>query len=186
MSRWIGIWSWGVSSWGLGGQESWFLKVREHPCWRAYAVCDLKGTGDTILSWILFAQNFRWSLRNEMCAVKHQGWFFFEDTKKARSSCKSMITFYIYLVICISHHLQFAWSINIFHASKVVLVVQIKQTHSHQSGTMAVEISSGAQNSSSETSDTFSLLEVSEVCCVFSCGAYLVLQLRFMGVFEDT
>ena len=51
---------------------------------------------------------------------------------------------------------------------------------------MAVEISLGAQNSSSEASDTFSLLEVSEVCCMFSCGAYLVLQLRFMGVFEDT
>ena len=107
---------------------------------------------------------------------------FFEDTKKGRSSCRSTITFYI----CISHHLQFAWSVNIFHGSKVVLVVQIKQTHSHQSGTMAVEISLGAQNSSSEASDTFSLLEVSEVCCMFSCGAYLVLKLRFMGVFEDT
>ncbi len=123
----------------------------------------------SILSRILFAQNFRWSLRNSKCvlwsAKTHHGWVFFEATEKGRSSWRFTITFYIdchlysspSMICLIRQHLS---SFNGGSSN------QTNPLRSDRAPTMAVEINLGAQNSSSEASDTFSLLEVSEVWVV--------------------
>ena len=153
-----------------------FLKVRELPCW-AFAVFDLTGRNPKAFLTTKTGQSLKILGRMKYSQPCHRVFL-------PRTSCDLLGTRNVCLEaprhtmdkLLWRHQKSRSWGVpfvsvtiyNVFDPS--TSFSSTEQIHSdHWKGRirMTGEISLGAKNSSSKASDTFSLLEVSMVCCVF-------------------
>ena len=98
-------------------------------------------------------RTFMWSLRNPKCE------FWSAKTRHGTRKVKVVGS-----PICIRQHLQFVWSVNIFQFNQTISLRSLEGTQG-----WLVKSASVPKKSSSKAWDTFSLLELSQVCCVFLC-----------------